>query len=245
MKKELHFSDEQLNAYIDGQLDVKEQAELLTAIRENPELGIRNCELQKVHELVRLTYYAEPVPTDLHTRPQRNRFGPALRGIAAVLLLGIGILIGWLGSQPAASNSSLLELARTVHNNPASNEQDIWKVMLHVSTDDQFRLKVVLDEAENLLRNSLQNRQRVEVEILTNGKGLELVRNSQRPYARKLQQLQDQYSNLVVSACNQALQRLQQEKGITLELLPETRIVPSAINEVLKRQKQGWTYIRI
>jgi intracellular sulfur oxidation DsrE/DsrF family protein len=242
MSKDNSVSDEQLNAYIDGQLDVPEQSRLLEMLRDNPELSRRNCELQKVHELVKLTYQTEQTP-EISTAPP-HMHQKWLMGVAAALLVGFGVLLGWFGLNLSNHDPSLLELARTVHVDPTSGEQHPWRVMLHVSSNDPHRFKILLDETENLLKTSLQDHKAVEVEILTNGKGMELVRNSNKPYARRLKSLQDEYQNLVVSACNQTLSRLRKQ-GIDIELLPKIRVVPSAINEALARQKRGWTYIRI
>ncbi|MGD8711683.1 MAG: hypothetical protein PVG50_02495 [Thiohalophilus sp.] len=243
MNRDNRVSDEQLNALVDGQLDLDEQTRLLKILRDDPELSRKNCEFQKVHGLVKLTYESEQTPqyTSPVQRESRHRW---LMGVAATLLVGFGVVMGWLVSNVNNNPSSLLELAHTVHVTPNSDEQQTWKVLLHVSSNDPYRFNILLNEAENLLKTSLKKHQSVEVEILTNGEGMELVHDSNRTYARRLKTLQQKYDNLVVSACNQSLKRLR-EQGINIQLLPQTRIVPSAINEALARQKKGWTYIRI
>lgn len=241
MNRDKTLSDEQLNAYIDGQLDLKEQSHLLELVRDNPELGRRHCALQKAHELVRLTYRSEPVPDT--TTPPRTPPSRRFMGLAAMLLIGFGAVLGWAGFS-MNNPGSLIELASTVHAKPANGTAQPWRVMLHVSSNQPRRLEILLNETENLLKNSLARQQAVEVEILTNGKGLSLVRNNNSPHARRLQALQDKYRNLVVSACNETLTRLRRE-GVSVELLPQTRIVSSALNEALSRQREGWTYIRI
>lgn len=240
MNRDKTLSDEQLNAYVDGQLDLKEQSHLLEMVRDNPQLGRRHCALQKAHELVRLTYQSEPVPDTI--TPSRIPPSRWFMGLAAMLLVGFGALLGWAGFS-MNNPGSLIELASTVHANPANATEQPWRVMLHVSSNQPRRFEILLNETEKLLKNSLAKQQAVEVEILTNGKGLSLVRNNS-PHARRLQALQDQYPSLVVSACNETLTRLRRE-GISVELLPQTRIVSSALNEALSRQQEGWTYIRI
>lgn len=240
MNRDKMLSDEQLNAYIDGQLDLKEQSRLLEIMRDDPELGRRNCALQKAHELVRMTYRSESVPDT--TTPSRTPSSRWFMGLAAMLLIGFGALLGWAGFSMNNSNS-LIELASTVHANPANASAQPWRVMLHVSSNQPRRLDILLNETEKLLKNSLARQQVVEVEILTNGKGLALVRNNS-PHARRLQALQGQYQNLVISACNETLTQLRRE-GVSVDLLPQTRIVSSALNEALSRQREGWTYIRI
>lgn len=242
MNREDTVSDETLNASIDGQLDRKDQARLMERLRNDPALAQRGCQLQKAHELVRLAYQSEqphesPRPAPAARRPWRT-------GLVASLLIGFGMVLGLLGGTYYSQQpSSLLELASTVHT-PDAGDKPLWRVLLHVSTHDPYRFRILLEETEKLLESSRKEHQAVEVQILANGEGLELVRNSNTPHARRLRALQDRYSNLVVSACNEALTRLRQ-KGVDIELLPQTRVVSSALDEILHRQKQGWTYIRI
>lgn len=247
MNKDIPVSDEHLNAYIDDQLDIQEQSNLLNALRQDKALRRRNCELQKIHDLVKLTYSAEPAarrnPSD---NPPRKRVSRT--ALVAGVTLVFGLLTGWLSHQflpSPAQPPTLLQLANTVHNGaPAAQEQE-WRVLLHISKNDPFRFMILLDETEKLLNASLAQGSKLQVEILANSDGLQLLKNADTVYAQRLKLLQQQHRNLMVSACNQALTRLKREKGIELELLPNTRIVPSAIGEVLKRHKQGWTYIRI
>ena len=117
--------------------------------------------------------------------------------------------------------------------------------MLHVSTANPKRLNIVLDEAEALLEEYATASKSLELEILTNSGGLALVTNNHKGYNRRLQQLQQKYQNLVVLACGKTIQRLQRTYGKPVDLLPKTNVVTSAINQIVKRQKEGWSYIRI
>lgn len=241
MNRDKTVSDEQLNAYIDGQLDLAERSRLLESLRDNPDYDRYGCKLNKVHDLVRLTYQSEPIEQS----PDRPRLFSRrwLQGLAAMLLMGFGALLGWSGFH-LSNPGSLIELARTVHMAPTDQSQQPWRVMLHISSDQPRRFTILLNEVENLLQTRLRNQQAVEVEILANGKGLELIRNRNNPHAQRLKALQSRYRNLVVSACNETLTRLREE-GKTVELLPQTRIVSSALRQALTRQQQGWTYIRL
>ena len=240
MNDKANISDEHLNAFIDNQLDVHEKSDVLDALRHDSELSHRRCELQKVQDLMQLTYQIEPGKSAPHRRLRSNQWSIM---VAACLALAIGLGVGWYGHQHWSPQTSLLDLAQTIHSSPG-NHQDEWKILLHVSSNDPLRFNVLLDETEQLLQNSLYSAQKLQVEILTNSKGLELVKNNTR-HADRIATLQQRYDNLVFSACNQALKRVQKDQGIAVELLPGTRVVKSAIGQVLKRQKQGWTYLKI
>lgn len=243
MGSHYQYSDEHLGAFVDGQLDNSEKAELLDAIRHDSELSQRVCKLQKLHNLVQLSYQSIEVPArhqnkTLTSEPTKAKW----LAVASVLLL-LGTVTGWYSNE-AIGTKSLYEIAEIKQMNSATN-MDKWKLMLHVSTANPKRLNIVLDEAEALLKEYASTSKTLDLEIITNAEGLALVTNNQQRYNKRLQSLQEKYTNLVVMACGQTLKRLQRVNGKPVDLLPRTGIVKSAINQIVKRQKQGWTYIRI
>jgi len=238
------YSDEHLNAFIDEQLDNTEKAELLDAIRHDAELSQRVCKLQKLHNLVQLSYQSIEVPKR-HQNTGKEAQQPAKIKwlMVASLLLAAGTLTGWFSNE-VIGTKSLYDIAEIKQNNSATN-MDKWRLMLHVSTANPTRLNIVLDEVEALLEEYAVASKTLELEILTNSEGLALVTNNHQQYNHRLQNLQHKYQNLVVLACGQTIKRLQHANGKPVDLLPQTNIVSSAISQIVKRQKEGWTYIRI
>ena len=237
------FSDEYLNAYLDNQLAADERAHLLDALRQDSELSARVCKLQKVKEMVQLAYHnfdAEQV-----NQPVQNH-KPVWPAIAASFLLAIGLLTGWFAHNQFDQQPRLLELAKAAQTqNTMASGLEEWRLVLHVDSSDPERFKVMLDETEQLLKASAQQHQKVRVEILTNGGGLMLVEESDAPYTQRIQALAKQYNNLGLIACQRALDTLKKDKGVELDLVPEATVVESAMNQVIKRQQEGWAYIRI
>ncbi len=239
------FSDERLSAFIDNEVDLAEKQQIFEAFRHDETLRKRACELQKTHDLIKLTYQSVEPPAN-YQAPLRSQARPwFLRSMAAASLLLVGSLLGWFGNQQMTPENSLLDLARVVQPARTASASTTRKIMFHVSTNDKYRLNIMLDETEHLLKASREDGKKVFVEILTNGPGLELVDKTSFGPARRLQKLQTRYDNLYVTACAQAIKRLQITKGIKLDLIPKATVVRSALGEVLKRQHEGWTYIRI
>lgn len=241
MKTSRHYSDEFLNAYLDGELDDQEKLHLIEELRYNQEVSKRVCVLQKTRSMVQLAY--ENVPQPEHQREQRSA---GLRNrlnltIAASLLLLAGAASGWLAHLQLAPGNRLLELAQSSQD----ILQDGSRIMLHVTTTDPRRVTIVLDETEALLRQAAASAEPLEIEVLANGEGLDFLRTDTSQVAQRIQQLQQRYTNLSFLACSQTIAQLKLQKGIEVSLLPQTRIIPSALGEVIRRQRQGWTYIKI
>jgi len=244
MKLVERYSDELLNAYLDGELDTEEQKRLIEDLNTDPYLNQRVCELARIRSMVRFAYHDVPeMQTPSHpTTPltRRNRMA-----LVSVLTLTLGISVGWMASQYNKPTQGLLELANHVELNNKRATAETWRVMLHLTTDNPTRLKVVLDETETLLNQYAHNKQPLQMEILANGKGLNLLRADTSEYGQRIRDMQQRYENLVFVACGTALKRLQEEKNLNVQLLPDVDITPSAIGEVLKKQGEGWTYIQI
>lgn len=242
MNKDKRFSDEFLNAYLDGELDSKETGLLLRELMYNSDLNARLSELKNVRDMVRYAYGTISTP---YSETRKTSPGKKLAySLAATFLLGLGMLLGWqlqIGNQP---QGSLLDIANALQL-PTRNANGDLKLVLHVTTEDQRKLKTVLEEAESLLKEYENSTHKVKLDILTNGKGLNLLRADTSPYAARIHALQLRYSNLNFKACQQAINRLKKEKGIQAKMLPETIIVPSALGEIIRKQKEGWSYIKI
>lgn len=243
MKRNNNFSDEILNAYIDNELSHDERKQILSALRHDKDLTRRICDLQKVRGLVQLAFADETLPNN-----QPNKINTPVstgyRFVAGILLI-FGVFIGWFANQAYRTESDHLKLAEHIRKTPETKNNNVWHVMLHVSNNDPRRFDVLLSETEYLLQSHKEKNQAIEIELLANGKGIDLLQDGTSAQAEKLIMLTNKFSNLKLSACGVTLERLQKESGQQFVLLPKTKIVRSAIYQVTKRQKEGWSYIRI
>ncbi len=238
-----HFSDELLNAYLDNQLDTLERFRIMEALPHDKALSERLCRLQKVKDMVQLAYHLDTIEPSTKTSRRHTSYWPAL---AASVLLLLGLATGWFAHRQFNPNPSLTELAQSIQlQQGAYSQNGEWRLILHINSGDTRRFNTILDETERLLKTSAGKKQHVKVEILTNGPGLNLLKESDAAYIRRLQKLTSEYDNLTLLACNKAIQRLKVEKGIDIKLIPEVKVVESAIHQVIKRQKEGWSYLRI
>ena len=231
MNKDDLISDEQLGAFTDGELDADEENRVFTRAEQDPELDARLCQHRKLKELVQHAYRDPPQP---HRRPARSLPRRSLFGLAAaaVMLLAVGAAGGWFaarlpGGAPDATASVL----------PASQEQ--W--LLHVASSDPRQMEMALNRADELMAAADASSQR-RVEIVANEGGLDLLRSDVTPFAERIRQLAE--DDVLFYACNRAIRRLE-EQGVTVRLVPEANTRHSALDRVVLRMQQGWTYEKI
>jgi intracellular sulfur oxidation DsrE/DsrF family protein len=119
------------------------------------------------------------------------------------------------------------------------------KVLIHLSHGDAVRLGQALDEIEALVQYYRANGQTARIEVIINGEGLALVRTDVSPFVARVQRMQEEYDNLAFIACQNTIDRLKREKGITAHLLPGVSVIDSGVAQLMRRQHQGWAYIQV
>ena len=119
------------------------------------------------------------------------------------------------------------------------------KVLVHIAHDNNAQLGQALEDVEGLMRYYRERRQSARVEVVINGRGLELVRRDTSKYAAQIARLQKEFDNLTFAACQNTIDRLQREQGITVRLLPGVVVIDSGVAEIMRRQHQGWAYLQV
>ncbi|HEY5774837.1 MAG TPA: hypothetical protein VIS57_02025, partial [Xanthomonadales bacterium] len=89
MKKDENISEEQLNAFVDGELETEEVSRLFDEAEQSADLDQRICQQRKLKELVKHAYRDIPEPKRLLpvSRMTGSTIGLALVA-SAILVLG-------------------------------------------------------------------------------------------------------------------------------------------------------------
>jgi len=237
------ISDEFLNAFVDDQLDGAERGRAFDAIEHDGGLKERVCELRGLKERMRHAYEHPPTQGRSAVNGRRLRTSH-FRALAACLLLCIGAASGWFAHTWAGmgSDSEMTRLLQSVQRNDVGVEPQ--NIIVHVGSSNPVRLKTALDETESLLDSYRRSNRKLQVEIVANGGGVDLLRADVSPYAQRIGLMQEKYPNLGFIACGQTIRKLQ-DKGVDVKLLPHTGVASSAVDQIALRLKQDWVYIRV
>lgn len=243
MKNDPVISEEFLNAFVDDQLDGTEKSQTFDAIEHDEVLKQRVCELRGLKEQMRHAYEHPPGISKPETG-QRRLQASYLQALAACLLLCIGGASGWFAHTFTGTGNSLeyTRLFQSLQRNTAGAEPH--QFIVHVGSSNPIRLKTALDETESLLESSRKSSRNLQVEIIANGGGLDLLRSDASPYVQRLSLMQKKYPNLSLMACGQTIKKLQ-DKGVHVQLLPNTGVASSALDQIAMRLKQDWSYIKV
>lgn len=237
MNKDEHISEEQLNAFVDGELDSEENSSLFDAAEQSAELDQRLCQQRKLKELVKHAYHDVPQPRRLMSgqRSRKSLFGLAF---AASALLAVGLTSGLLIHGALDETPVTSSLAATVSAQPAAA---IENYILHVTSGEPEKMRLVLQKAKTLLSSADPDHPR-QVEVIANDQGLNLLRSDVTPFAEEIRALANE--QVIFYACSKAIQRLE-EKGVKVQLVPEAVPGYTALDRVVTRMQDGWQYVKI
>lgn len=240
-------SDETLHAFVDGELDIAEREAFTARMQSDPELAQRVCAARTLRDMVKLAY-AEPPAAGGRAAETRARRAFVQRCAFGCLVLCAGLVVGWMlrGLDVPATTAMLMPAARDAALQPVSlaREPDPNRILLHLDNGAPEKMRVVLDEAERLLDEADRQGRVMQLEVIANSHGLDLLRAGHSPYADRIEHMRQRHANLQLVACSQTIARFRSE-GQKVELLPVARTAPTAIGEIVTRLQQGWTYVRV
>ena len=86
----------------------------------------------------------------------------------------------------------------------------------------------------------------VDVDIVTYGPGLHMLRVDTSPVQDRIKHLKDLAfpGKIQFSACNNTKEGMEKKEGHAIAILPEASVVPSGVVRLMQLQEQGWSYIR-
>jgi uncharacterized protein len=237
---DIDFTDEQLNLYIDEQLDTDEMHQIHDAMSKNSSLRERICQLKAVRELVGIAYQSPPVPENPHL-PGTKSSSLAWRSLAASLVLGLGVMLGWgtyeLNPLRANGDAAAADAFR-FYTEQAAVDHHERKIILHISTDDIGAVKAALDEADNLIASYRKAHASLKMDIITNKGGINLLRADVSPYVDRIESMVHG-SNVSLYACERSIMKAEQREGKKMVFLPETVTSKTARELIPERLKQG------
>lgn len=235
MKERTEITDAQINALLDGELSDIEAARITAAIATQPPARQRLDELRRVQNATR-TILAAP-------KPARKPHSHPYRAVAAisVMAMTLGGVAGWWARGPASLGVqvSSAQIATAASRTPSP------QILLHIANGDRRSLAGSMQQVEALLTSKRTDGKAVQLEVLVNGGALLAVMADASPVATHIARLQRDYPNLRFVACRQTIERYRLERGAEPKLVPGVTVASSALEQVVYRLGQGWTYVRI
>ena len=131
----------------------------------------------------------------------------------------------------AALLAAVLPVAARAQPQPARN-----RALFQVTDNDPARWNMILNNMVNLKEGV--GSEPVEIELVAYGPGIHMLKADSPVKQRIAEALKN---GVKVNACQNTMQAM---KLVPADMLTEIGYVPSGVVEVMKKQQQGWAYIR-
>jgi len=110
-----------------------------------------------------------------------------------------------------------------------------YKVVFHLH--DEKRSTIAISNIINLIKDL--GEENLDIELLMNGTGVKIMLK-EGECVNKVDYLSNK--GVVFCVCSNSLNALEMQEN---DMIKGTKIVPSGVGELVKKQNEGWNYIKI
>ncbi len=120
------------------------------------------------------------------------------------------------------------------------------RIAIQVDQNDPQVMNLALNNATNVIEYYRARNEDVDVDIITYGPGLHMLRADTSPVQDRIKRLKDMAfpGKIQFSACNITKQGMEKTEGHAISILPDATIVPSGVVRLMELEEQGWSYVR-
>ena len=119
-----------------------------------------------------------------------------------------------------------------------------YKVALHVSENDPAKMKLTLNNVQNIVNDFKKSGQKIAIEVVTYGPGLHMFREDTSPVKARIQEMSLANPNLTFAACNNTAGNMAKAEKKEVKIISEAKIVPSGIVHLIELQRKGYAYVK-
>jgi len=137
-----------------------------------------------------------------------------------------------------------LLIASSVAGSAAEPKQH--RVAIQIDQNSAEVMNLALNNATNIMEQYKSKGETVQIEIVTYGPGLHMLRADTSPVKDRIKQIVEASfpSSIKLSACNNTKEGMEKREGHAIGVIPEANLVPSGAVRLMELQEDGWSYLR-
>ena len=168
-----------------------------------------------------------------------TRIGHVMR-MAAVWALSACAAAQFLVT-PLAAQGKELGAAPTAQGDA---EKKMHRLVLQVNSNDPAMMTLALNNATNVEQHYKNLGEKVEIEVVTFGPGLHMLRDDTSPVKDRIKAIADKSRSISFKACGNTQDNMHKAENKDIPLVAEATLVKSGVVRVMDLQEQGWSYVR-
>jgi uncharacterized protein len=143
----------------------------------------------------------------------------------------------------AAKTRSRPAFGKMLQPSATENKQQ-HHLILQVNTNDPAAMNLALNNAMNVTQYYKELGQTAEIEIVTFGPGLHMLRDDTSPVKARIEAMALSTPEVSFKACGNTQETMHKAENKDIPIIPQAQVVKSGVVRVMELQEQGWTYVK-
>ncbi len=176
-----------------------------------------------------------------------------LRQVTIVAFTSLSLVSASLADNTKAQRSAKAHPAKSAHlpagladKTKAQHSAKAHRLVIQVDQNDPAVMNLALNNATNVIDYYRAKGEDVNVDVVTYGPGLHMLRADTSPVQDRIKSLKDYAfpSKIQFSACGNTKEGMEKKEGHPITVLSEAVVVPSGVVRLMELQEKGWSYVR-
>ena len=169
-----------------------------------------------------------------------------MRRLSVFLILMTFTLFCLISPSHAENAASKKVASKKVATTKVPQAPKAHRLLIQVDQNDPAVMNLALNNATNVIDYYRAKGEDVDVDVITYGPGLHMLRADTSPVQDRIKGLKDYAfpSKIQFSACGNTKEGMEKKEGHPITVLSEAVIVPSGVVRLMELQEKGWSYVR-
>ncbi|MGY4496195.1 intracellular sulfur oxidation DsrE/DsrF family protein [Bradyrhizobium sp. GM24.11] len=126
---------------------------------------------------------------------------------------------------------------------PAATKRE-HHLILQVNTNDPAAMNLALNNATNVAQYYKDAGEKVKIEVVTFGPGLNMLREDTSPVKARIEEMALSTPEVSFKACGNTQEKMQKTENKDIPIVRQAEVVKSGVVRVMELQEMGWTYVK-
>jgi uncharacterized protein len=126
---------------------------------------------------------------------------------------------------------------------PAAKDME-HRLVLQVNTNDQAAMNLALNNATNVAQYYKELGEKVKIEVVTFGPGLNMLRADTSPVKARIETMALSMPEISFKACGNTRANMNKAEDKDIPIIQQAQVVKSGVVRVMELEEQGWTYVK-
>jgi uncharacterized protein len=139
----------------------------------------------------------------------------------------------------ARNRSALARMAE-----PATPKSRDHRLILQVNTNDAAAMNLALNNAMNVSQYYKDRGEKVRIEVITFGPGLNMLREDTSPVKARIETMALGSPEVSFKACGNTRENMSKAENREIPIMSQAQVVKSGVVRVMELQEEGWAYVK-